>query len=54
MPEEKYADVFDVINTMLPGLAMRMINKGIVVEGDLKPVIRMIIEDILHLKVKEQ
>ena len=54
VPEEKYADVFDVINTMLPGLATRMINKGIVVEGDLKPVIRVIIEDVLHLKVKEQ
>lgn len=52
VPKEKYADVFDVINTMMSGLATRMINKGIVVEGDLKPVIRMIIEETLHLKVK--
>lgn len=37
-----------------PSKRMIEINKGIVVEGDLKPVIRVIIEDVLHLKVKEQ
>lgn len=52
VPEEKCADVFDMINAMMPGLAIRMINKGIIVDGDLKPVIHMMLEDILHLKVK--
>ena len=51
VPEDKCADVFDVTNAMMSGMALRMISKGVVVEGALMPVIHVMIEDILHLKV---
>lgn len=53
VPEEKCAAVFDVINAMMSGISVRMINRAVVVEGGLKTVTHMMIEDILHLKVKE-
>ncbi|WP_066684359.1 TetR/AcrR family transcriptional regulator [Christensenella intestinihominis] len=53
IPEGKHEDVFNAVNAVLNGLIMRIINRAIVVEGSLKPAVRTIVEDILHLRVRE-
>ena len=52
VPKKKYNDIFDAVNAILNGLILRIINRAIVVEGSLKPAVRIIVEDILHLKTR--
>jgi len=52
--EEKQEDVFDAVNAILNGLILRMMNRAIILEGSLGPFVRIIVEDILHLKIEEE
>lgn len=52
--EEKQKDVFDAVNAILNGLILRMMNRAIILEGSLGPFVRIIVEDILHLKIEEE
>ena len=53
VPEEEWEDTTDAIYAILSGLIIRIINKAVIIDGALAPVVRIIIEDILHLKPKK-